>query len=158
MEKIINRINLAGGALIAALSMIFGEFWYLFAAFAAANVADYVTGVLKARIAHKENSSDGIRGIVKKVCYWLVIAVAFFLAVAFRDVGRLIGLDLGFTEFIGWFTLCTFIINELRSILENAVELGVEVPAWLIRGLEVADKRLNTASPDTEKGDTPPRS
>lgn len=151
MERIANKINLTGGALIAVLSMIFGEFWYLFAAFAAANTADYITGILKARIAHKENSSDGVRGIAKKVCYWLVIAIAFFLSAAFRDMGSLIGLDLGFTEFIGWFTLCTFIINELRSILENVVELGVDVPAWLIKGLEVADKKINAASGDTER-------
>ena len=151
MEKIANKINLTGGALVAAMSMIFGEFWYLFAAFAAANIADYITGILKARIAHKENSSDGVRGIAKKVCYWLVIAIAFFLSVAFRDMGRVIGLDLGFTEFIGWFTLCTFIINELRSILENIVELGADVPPWLIKGLEIADKKINAASSDTER-------
>ena len=151
MEKVMNKINLTGGALVAALSMIFGEFWYLFAAFAAANVADYITGILKARLAHKENSSDGVRGIAKKVCYWLVIAIAFFLSVAFRDMGSLIGLDLGFTEFIGWFTLCTFIINELRSILENVIELGVDVPEWLIKGLEVADRKINAASGDGER-------
>ena len=151
MEKVMNKINLTGGALVAALSMIFGEFWYLFAAFAAANVADYITGILKARLAHKENSSDGVKGITKKVCYWLVIAIAFFLSVAFLDMGSLIGLDLGFTEFIGWFTLCTFIINELRSILENVIELGVDVPEWLIKGLEVADKKINAASGDGER-------
>ena len=151
MEKIINKINLTGGVLIAAMSMIFGEFWYLFAAFAAANVADYITGILKARIAHKENSSDGVKGIAKKVCYWLVIAIAFFLSVAFRDMGKMIGLDLGFTEFIGWFTLCTFIINELRSILENVIELGVDVPEWLIKGLEVADKKINAVSGDKDR-------
>ena len=151
MEKVMNKINLTGGALVAALSMIFGEFWYLFAAFAAANVADYITGILKARLAPKENSSDGVRGIAKKVCYWLVIAIAFFLSVAFLDMGSLIGLDLGFTEFIGWFTLCTFIINELRSILENVIELGVDVPEWLIKGLEVADKKINAASGDGER-------
>ena len=150
MEKLANKINLTGGALIAVMSMLFGEFWYLFAAFAAANIADYITGIIKARITHKENSSDGVRGIAKKVCYWLVIAIAFFLSVAFRDMGRVIGLDLGFTEFIGWFTLCTFIINELRSILENVVELGVDVPAWLIKGLEIADRKINAAAEDKE--------
>lgn len=151
MEKILNKINLAGGALIAAMSLTFGEFWYLFAAFAAANVADYITGILKARITHKESSVKGVRGIAKKVCYWLVIAIAFFLSIAFRDMGRVTGLDLGFTEFIGWFTLCTFIINELRSILENAVVIGVDVPPWLIKGLEVADKKINSASGDNDK-------
>ncbi len=30
-----------------------------------------------------------------------------------------------------------FIINEIRSILENLVKLGVDVPQFLIKGLEV---------------------
>ena len=46
---------------------------------------------------------------------------------------------------IGWFTLGMFIINEIRSILENLVEIGVDVPIWLIKGLEVADKKINKA-------------
>ena len=143
MEKILNKINLVGGALIAVMSMIFGESWYLFMAFAILNIVDYITGIFKARIAHKENSVKGVKGIIKKVGYWLVIAIGFFLAVGFKDIGKIIGLDLGFTVFIGWFTLASFIINEIRSVLENLVEIGVVVPPWLVKGLEVANDKIN---------------
>lgn len=33
--------------------------------------------------------------------------------------------------------------NEIRSILENFVEAGYNVPTILIKGLEVADKVVN---------------
>ena len=52
-------------------------------------------------------------------------------------------LILGFLELVGWFTLATFIINEIRSILENLVIIGVDIPPFLIKGLEVASGLLD---------------
>ena len=43
---------------------------------------------------------------------------------------------------LGWFALASLIINEIRSILENFVEAGYNVPGILISGLE----RLRTRS------------
>ena len=44
---------------------------------------------------------------------------------------------------LGWFVLASLLINEIRSILENFVEAGFNVPIILIKGLEVADKVVN---------------
>ena len=71
MEKILHKVNLIGGALVALLSGIFGEFWYLFCAFLVLNVVDYISGILKARLTKTENSMKGWQGIVKKVGYWV---------------------------------------------------------------------------------------
>ncbi len=140
MEKIINKINTLWGGTVAALSALFGSFWYLFAAFLLLNAVDYITGIIKARIYHKENSAKGLRGIIKKVGYWVVIALAFFISFSFENMGNLIGVNLGFMKIMGWFTLATFIMNEIRSILENLVVLGVDIPKFLTEGLEVAVK------------------
>ena len=140
MEKILHKVNLLGGAVVAVLSGVFGQFWYLFCAFLVLNVVDYVTGILKARFTKSENSNKGWKGIVKKVGYWVCIAIGFFIAVCFTEMGKLIGIDLAFTQLFGWFTLATFIINEIRSILENLVILGVDVPEFLTKGLEIAKK------------------
>lgn len=140
MEKILHKVNLIGGAVVAVLSAVFGQFWYLFCAFLVLNVVDYVTGILKARFTKSENSNKGWKGIVKKVGYWVCIAIGFFIAVCFTEMGKLISIDLAFTQLFGWFTLATFIINEIRSILENLVILGVDVPEFLIKGLEIAKK------------------
>jgi toxin secretion/phage lysis holin len=143
MEKILGKINLFGAAIVTLLSAVFGRYWYLFMAFLILNAVDYVTGVLKARYTQTENSNKGLKGIVKKVGYWIVIGIAFFVAQAFGNLGDVIGINLGFTILIGWFALGTFIINEIRSILENLVLLDVEVPKWLIKGLEIANDKIN---------------
>ena len=142
MEKILHKVNLIGGAVVAVLSAVFGQFWYLFCAFLVLNVVDYVTGILKARFTKSENSNKGWKGIVKKVGYWVCIEIGFFIAVCFTEMGKLIGIDLAFTQLFGWFTLATFIINEIRSILENLVILGVDVPEFLVKGLDIVKIKI----------------
>ena len=143
MEKILEKINLLFAAVVTLLAAAFGTYWFLFAAFIALNIADYITGIIKAKYTNTENSNKGLKGIWKKVGYWCVIAIAFFLSYGFDMLGAIIGINLGFTVLIGWFVLGTFIINEIRSILENLVLIGVEVPAWLVKGLEVANDKIN---------------
>ena len=138
MEKIANKMNILWGAAVALFASMFGEFWFLFVAFFVLNVVDYITGVAKARFSKKENSNKGLKGIIKKVGYWVVIDIAFFIALSFEEMGANIGINLAFVEMLGWFTFATFIINEIRSILENLVILGVDVPVFLTKGLEVA--------------------
>ena len=65
-------------------------------------------------------------------------------------MGKLIGIDLAFTEVFGWFTLATFIINEIRSVLENLVVMGVDVPSFMTRGLEIANMKMNEGSEENE--------
>ena len=150
MEKIIDKINLLWGAAVVLFSYILGEHWYLFAAFLVLNAVDYITGIIKARMSHTENSNKGMKGIVKKVGYWVVVGIGFFISVAFVEMGGIIGLDLSFTQLFGWFTLATFIINEIRSIFENLVQLGIYVPEFLIKGLEAAQKAVEGEQNDTD--------
>ena len=150
MEKVLHKVNLIGGAIVALLSGLLGEFWYLFCAFLVLNVVDYVTGILKARFFGVENSCKGLKGIIKKLGYWICIMLAFFVAVCFTKMGDIIGVNLAFTEAFGWFTLATFIINEVRSILENLVLMEVEVPEFFTKGLEVAKMRTGEGNRTNE--------
>ena len=131
------------GGIIAVLTVIFGEHWYLFLLFLILNVADWFTGWMKSRINGKENSVAGWKGVLKKLGYWLMIAVSFAISVGFIEIGNVIGVDLGITTFLGWFVLASLIVNEVRSIVENFVEAGYNVPMVLQEGLEVADKVIN---------------
>lgn len=148
MKTITDNYNALVGGCVALLSMIFGEYWYLFAIFLALNVADWLTGWMKSRIAKKENSTKGWLGVLKKLGYWIMIFVAFGASVAFIGIGEKIGIDLGITTLLGWFVLASLIVNEIRSIIENFVEAGYNVPVILIKGLEVADKMINKESED----------
>ena len=142
-NAIIDSYNAAVGAIVAVLSYILGEHWILFVAFLLLNVADWLTGWMKSRMAGKENSVRGWKGALKKLGYWLMIMVAFGASAVFIEIGVVIGIDLGITTLLGWFVLASLLINEIRSILENFVEAGFNVPNILIKGLEVADKVVN---------------
>ena len=59
---------------------------------------------------------------------------------------------------LGWWVLASLIVNEARSILENLVELGYNVPEYLVKGLAVTQKLIEAKNPaanltDTEKED-----
>lgn len=145
-DAIIDGYNAIVGAIVAVLSYILGEHWILFVAFLLLNVADWITGWMKSRIAGKENSVKGWKGVLKKLGYWLMIMVAFGASAIFIETGKAIDIDLGVTTLLGWFVLASLLINEIRSILENFVEAGFNVPMILVKGLEVADKVVNKDS------------
>ena len=63
----------------------------------------------------------------------------------FLELGAVIGVRLDFLQLIGWFVLALYIINELTSILENMVALGVDVPEFLIRGLAAVKTAVDEA-------------
>lgn len=146
-----DTFNAIAGAVIAFLTFIFGEHWLLFAVFLLLNVVDWITGWMKSRIAKKENSVKGWQGVLKKIGYWLMIMVAFALSAIFIELGNTLGIDLGVTTLLGWFVLASLLVNEARSIIENFVEAGFNVPAILINGLEVADKIINKENENEEE-------
>ena len=142
-QSITDSYNAFVGTIIAVLTMVLGEHWYIFAAFMLLNIIDWLTGWMKSRINGVENSTAGWKGVLKKIGYWLMIAVAFAIAAALIEVGEVIGIDLGITTLLGWFVLASLIVNEARSIVENFVEAGYDVPKVLTTGLQVADEKLN---------------
>ncbi len=144
MHPIIDKFNALAGTAIALLTAIFGTYWYVFVAYLVCTVLAYVTGLIKARILHKESSSVGLKGILKKLGYWIIIALAFLVSEVFVHMGAdLWQMDFSFMAFMGWFTLGSLLINEIRSILENLVEAGLKVPNIFIRGLDIAGKMMD---------------
>lgn len=150
-QSITDSYNAFVGTIIAVLTMVLGEHWYIFAAFLLLNIIDWLTGWMKSRINGVENSTAGWKGVLKKIGYWLMIAVAFAIAAALIEVGEVIGIDLGITTLLGWFVLASLIVNEARSIVENFVEAGYDVPKVLTAGLQVADEKLNGSDEKEEE-------
>ena len=153
----IDYYNMAVGAVVAVLSAVFGVYWYLFAGYLLLNVIDWITGWRRANKQHKESSMVGLHGIIKKTGYWVIVLIAFMIPDLFIKLGRdTLGINLEFLMLLGWFTLATLIVNEIRSILENLVEMDYNVPEILIDGLAVTEKLLKKKSetiiPEDEKG------
>ena len=143
----IDYYNVAVGAAVAILSAVFGVYWYLFAGYLILNVIDWITGWRRANKQHKESSMVGLKGIIKKTGYWIIVLIAFMIPDLFIKLGRdTLGINLEFLMLLGWFTLATLIVNEIRSILENLVEMDYNVPGVLIDGLAVTEKLLKNKS------------
>lgn len=141
--KIMDAYNMIVGFFIAILTMLFGEHWLLFTIFLLLNVIDWLTGWLKSRLRGKETSEKGWKGVLKKLGYWLMILVAFLSSAVFIEIGKTLNVDLAVTALLGYFVIASLIVNEIRSILENFVEAGFNVPKVLVKGLEVADRVVN---------------
>ena len=145
--NVLDGYNTIVGIIITLLSAMFGNYWYIFAAFVLLNVFDWLTGWYKSRKQKTESSAVGLRGIIKKLGYWVIIAMAFLISNVFVQMGSdVLNMNLDFLMFVGWFTLACLMVNETRSVLENLVECGYEVPSILIQGLAVTEKLLNKES------------
>lgn len=149
-----DKVNMFYGVIVTVGTAIFGKYWFLFAGFLLMNLIDYATGWCKAKFYQKnESSAIGAKGVFKKVWYWVVIGIAFFISFCFIDMGGILGIDLSFVQLFGWFTLATYLINEIRSILENLVEMNVNVPTFLAKGLEITEQ-LMSAKTEPEESET----
>lgn len=142
------KVNMFYGAIATIGVAIFGKYWFLFAGFLILNVVDYVTGFVKAKFYEKnESSAIGAKGVWKKVSYWIVIGLAFFISTCFTEMGKVLNTDLSFLILFGWFTLASYLVNEVRSILENLIKMNVNVPIFLTKGLQITqemiDKKIN---------------
>lgn len=147
----VDRYNAFVGGIVAILTAVLGAYWYLFAGYLVLNVLDWLTGWNRALVLHQSSSDKGLKGIVKKTGYWVIISVAFLIPSLLIGLGRdVLNVDLHFLTLLGWLTLAMLIVNEARSILENLVETGYNVPNFLIKGLDVTAKLINKKAESDE--------
>lgn len=82
--------------------------------------------------------------------YWMLIIASFSITAGFTELGSILGMDLGVTTLLGWFVLASLLVNEARSICENLVEMGINVPTILVKGLQAANRVVNQDEMDDE--------
>ncbi len=97
------------------------------------NLIDYSTGLVASPFRNQTiNSYKSIRGIAKKVCMWLLIIVGALLDWLLIGTSASIGIALPFTYLISIIVTVWLIANEIISILENMVDIGVSIPPFLM--------------------------
>jgi toxin secretion/phage lysis holin len=94
-------------------------------------VIDYLSGILAGYYEKRLNSETGFRGIVKKLCMFLMVALANIL-----DTTAGLG-----EPWIRTTVIMFFIANESLSALENAGRIGVPLPEPLMAALEKIHKQ-----------------
>lgn len=141
--KIFNKITNTFGIIGTTITSLFGGEGILFAGYLILNIADYITGTVKSKVNKEENSKKGLIGIIKKICYWILIGISFLISQMLVAIGSKIDINLEFIMLFGWFTLTCLIINETRSIIENLIQIGIYVPDFLKKGLTAYENLIN---------------
>lgn len=121
----------------ASFLYLFGNFDLLLKTIITLFFLDYITGVCKAFIQKKVNSSIGAKGIIKKVAYLCIITVSVLLDLILNTGGQLRAL-----------VITSFIFNEIFSILENCSDIGIKIPSVLYNSLGKLNQEKSTNKKD----------
>ena len=140
-------------ALIAWLSARLGLLLPVLAILFGAMVLDYVTGLLASKreaLEHPEepaygwSSKRGAEGIIKKVGYLCIIAVAMIVDYIILHVAAQAGMELAIKAFFGLLVAVWYVLNELLSVIENAGRMGANVPMWLSKYVAVLKDKIDS--------------
>lgn len=97
------------------------------------NIIDYGTGLAASPYrGQKIDSYRSFRGIAKKVCMWLLVGVGAMLDWLVVYAGDTIGISIPVNFLIACVVAVWLIANEIISILENMVDIGVKIPPFLL--------------------------
>ncbi len=127
---------------LAAVGAYFRELGFPLVLLIAVLSLDWASGMAKAWFTRTLSSRTGMRGIVKKLCYMLAVAVAVIVDFVIQLAAERTSIDLTGCYFCATLVMVWLILNECISILENAAAIGVPVPEFLLRLI----KRLKNAS------------
>ena len=137
MKNVLETVTLGFGSIGGILGLLFGELDGSLYALVVFVIADYFTGVISA-INNKKLSSDlGFEGISKKICIFVLVAIANIVDVNILNSGAAVRTAVIFF----------YLSNEGISVLENAVKLGLPVPEKLRNVL----LKMNEGDSDDDK-------
>lgn len=114
-----------------------------------AMIIDYVTGMLSAWLNAELSSKKGIKGIVKKISYLALVAVAMIVDWLICCGLQQINVNIKYSVFFAVLVAVWLIINELISVLENLAKMGVPIPNFLKKLID----RLKNTVDESERED-----
>lgn len=120
-----NLINFITGTLTTVLVYFLGGWDIALQILLTVIIIDYISGVCRAIYNKKLNSKVGLKGIVKKVGYLLIVMLAVILDRIMGNTGAIRTLVIYF-----------FVANEGISILENWGDMGLPLPQKIFDVLE----------------------
>lgn len=127
-----NKFKAVFVAVGAALSSVLGVLYIPVILMVLCNVIDYFTAILAAVYnGEKVSSARGIKGIIKKVSMWLLVAVGVIVDNLIAYATETIGFTFPLMFLVACIVAVWIICNELISILENIKKSGVNVPAFM---------------------------
>lgn len=96
------------------------------------NIIDYGTGVVESKYRNSAiDSRIGFRGIAKKICMWLLVALGVIIDNVIVYATNYVGITLPLTFAVACVVAIWLIVNELLSILENINDIGTPLPPFM---------------------------
>lgn len=130
--KKMDKLKVIMTAVLGFLSSLLGVLFIPVVLLVGCNIIDYITGLMASpNRDEKVSSYKSIRGIVKKVCMWLLVVVGAIIDQLIIYSADTIGLSVPFTFLISCIVAIWLICNEIISILENISDTGTPLPPFL---------------------------
>lgn len=132
MNENVNRIKAFFTAGFSLLTSLFGVLAIPILLMVGTNLIDYITGLIAAPKRSEDiNSYKSMRGIWKKVCMWLLVAVGAIIDQLILYASTTVGITLPGSFLVACIVACWIICNEILSILENLKDIGIAMPPFL---------------------------
>jgi toxin secretion/phage lysis holin len=135
------------GLIVGVFSYLTGRINELVVVLVAFMILDYIFGVAAAFVEKRLESRKSFIGIIKKVGYMALLAMAFFIDYVILYMAETAGITLPIKGLFGIATCCWLIATEGLSILEKLNMIGVPYPPFLKK----AFTRLRKSSEDVTK-------
>lgn len=138
-----------------ALGAFLGWKGVMLIAWVAVMALDYLSGTMAACKAGEWCSSTARQGLWHKGGMILVVVVSAIADAVMVVIVEYVPIGIQWPGIILPLVLAWYIITELGSILENAVKMGANVPAWLVKLLKASAKIVEAAGDSaTDKDNT----
>lgn len=121
-------------AIGSVLSVILGVAYIPVMLMVACSILDYITGIA-ASIRQNDTLSSyrSIWGIVKKIFMWLLVYVGYVVDRMIVYMIDVLGMhDIPIRFLVACVVAVWIVCNELISILENMINIGVDMPPFLM--------------------------
>lgn len=119
----------------------------------ACNIIDYVTGLIATPYREEKVSSyKGIRGIYKKIGMWLLVLVGAFIDILIKYSIEAAGVSLNIPFIVATIVAVWLVVNEIISILENLVDIGVDMPPFLMPVVKYIKRQVEEKGTLKEEG------
>ena len=148
MDRTANNIKAWVTALLGVLTGLWGWFGWLVVGWVTVMALDYLTGSLAAAKQGQWSSAKAREGIWHKcgmIAVVLVAAGTDLLLSLVLDHLPLVELPIRYAGLVCPVVLVWYIVTELGSITENAVDMGAPAPKWLVKLLALGKSAVDSA-------------
>lgn len=151
-DKYMDKVKVIVTAVISALMSWLGILAVPMFLLVGSNVIDYVTGLWATGSRTESVSSyKSIRGIIKKVCMWLLVLVGAWIDVLLNYAIECAGIDFSLPFVVATVVAVWLVVNEIISILENMLDIGVRMPPFLLPVVKYIRKQVEDKVNVTEE-------